>query len=344
MNALTDWHGKPYYSLDAYCKNTFHRKCYKIALDAHMTCPNRDGTLGSRGCIFCSKGGSGEFAVSTAGKSIEQQLSEGLSLFRKNFPAAGLPHEGPSSKDFSSGETSFAPCFIAYFQAYTNTYAPVKYLESIFSQALASPFVSGISIATRPDCLPPSVLSLLVNLKERFPDKFIWIELGLQTIHEDSAKYIRRGYELPCFTEAFEKLKRLSVPVIVHTILGLPGETKDDMYETIRFLNRLCPFGIKLQLLHVLRDTDLAAAYERGEFRILSKEEYLEILIHCLELLRPETVVHRVTGDGPRSLTLAPQWSLNKRDVLNSLHRQMKEQGAFQGRLFLPELLQKTTF
>ena len=174
MNPI--WHGKPYYSLDAYCKNTFHHKCYKIALNAHMSCPNRDGTLGHRGCIFCSAGGSGDFAVPTAGKSICKQLEEGLSLF----------HDKKVGQEF-----------IAYFQAYTNTYAPLPYLEQIYTEALECPDVCGISIATRPDCLPDEVLALLSRLKNGYPDKFIWVELGLQTIHQPTADYIRRGYALP---------------------------------------------------------------------------------------------------------------------------------------------------
>ncbi len=305
-NAPPDlWLGKPYYSLDAYCKNTFRHKCYKIALDAHMTCPNRDGTLGTRGCIFCSHGGSGDFAV-----PVEEPM-EGLALFRGK---------------------KVGTHFIAYFQAYTNTYAPVEYLERIFSQALSHPDICGISIATRPDCLPKEVISLLSRLKAQYPGKFIWIELGLQTMHDKSAAYIRRGYDLPCFTEAVRRLKQADLPVIIHTILGLPGETAEDMYRTIQFINACRPFGVKLQLLHVLKDTDLAEEYEKGAFQVLTMDAYLDILIHCLELLSPDIVVHRVTGDGPKGLTLAPLWSLNKRKVLNTLHALMRTRNTWQGR------------
>lgn len=306
------WLDKPYYSLDAYCKHTFGHKCYKIALDAHMTCPNRDGTLGSRGCIFCSAGGSGDFAVNTAGKSIEQQMTEGLALF---------------------GAKKTGSHYIAYFQAYTNTYAPLEVLRSTFSEALGHPDICGISIATRPDCLGDRVLELLAELRHRYPHKFIWVELGLQTIHEASARFIRRGYALPCFTDSFQRLTARGIPVIVHVILGLPGETEADMYETIRFLNVCRPFGIKLQLLHILKGTDLAEYYLENRFSTLSKEAYLDIATHCLELLHPDIVVHRVTGDGPRDLTIAPIWSLNKRNVLNSLHQKMRREGAYQGRL-----------
>ncbi|MBQ9142305.1 MAG: TIGR01212 family radical SAM protein [Lachnospiraceae bacterium] len=310
MTAIS-WYDKPYYSLDAYCKNTFQHKCYKIALNGGMTCPNRDGTLDNRGCIFCSAGGSGDFAA--LGESIEQQLAYGKTLF---------------------GDKKIGEHFIAYFQAYTNTYAPIDYLETIFTAALSYPQVCGISIATRPDCLGNDVLELLAELKRRFPHKFLWIELGLQTIHESTAEYIRRGYSLSCFEEAVTALKQRNIPYIVHVILGLPGETPEMIYQTITYLNTQKPFGIKLQLLHVLSGTDLATDYQNGLFDVYEKEEYLDILIHCLELLSSDIVIHRVTGDGPKDMLLAPVWSLNKRDVLNTLHRKMKLANTYQGRLF----------
>ncbi len=300
----TDWHGKPYYSLDAWCKNTYQHKCYKVALNAHMSCPNRDGTLGTRGCIFCSEGGSGDFAG---------DLTSGIRKIADKLP------------DMTS------PCIIAYFQAYTNTYAPYSYLEKVYTEALSYPLVCGISIATRPDCLPEEVLDLLSSLKERFPDKFIWIELGLQTIHQRTADFIRRGYELPCFEAAMKHLNAIGIPVIVHVILGLPGETEAQMLETVQYLNAFHPFGIKLQLLHVLENTDLADCYRNGAFDVLTKDAYLEIVTSCLELLSPDIVVHRVTGDGPKEILIAPQWSADKRDVLNSLHALMKKKNAHQG-------------
>lgn len=300
----TDWHGKPYYSLDAWCKNTYQHKCYKVALNAHMSCPNRDGTLGTRGCIFCSEGGSGDFAG---------DLTSGIRKIADKLP------------DMTS------PCIIAYFQAYTNTYAPYSYLEKVYTEALSYPLVCGISIATRPDCLPKEVLDLLSSLKERFPDKFIWIELGLQTIHQRTADFIRRGYELPCFEAAMKHLNAIGIPVIVHVILGLPGETEAQMLETVQYLNAFHPFGIKLQLLHVLENTDLADCYRNGDFDVLTKDAYLEIVTSCLEVLSPDIVVHRVTGDGPKKILIAPQWSADKRDVLNSLHALMKKKNAHQG-------------
>lgn len=309
----TDWHCKPYYSLDAYCKNTFHHKCYKIALNAHMTCPNRDGTLDTRGCIFCSAGGSGDFAIDSIDKNIDTQLAEGLALF---------------------GDKKIGNDFIAYFQAFTNTYAPIAYLEKVYRQALDSPAVCGISIATRPDCLSEEVLALLASLRREYFHKFIWVELGLQTIHKSTADFIRRGYPLSCFEKAILKLQAIEIPVIVHVILGLPGETNDMMLQTIQYLNRIKPFGIKLQLLHVLEHTDLATYYRSGAFATLTKEQYLDILIQCITHLSPDIVIHRVTGDGPKELLIAPTWSCNKRDVLNSLHKQMKELNAYQGRDF----------
>lgn len=317
MRPIPLWGDKPYYSINEYCKNRYHEKLYKIAIDAGFTCPNRDGTRGKRGCIFCSAGGSGDFAVKAVSKSVTEQIQEGLSLFKGKRVGTR---------------------FIAYFQAYTNTYAPVEHLRVLYTQALSHPDIAGISIATRPDCLPAECLDLLAELQVQFPYKFIWVELGLQTMHETTAEFIRRGYSLSVFENAMVELTKRNIPVIVHVILGLPGETADMQYETISYLNRLQPFGIKLQLLHILKGTDLAEYYQNSTngFTALGKQEYLDLLIGCIERLSPDIVIHRVTGDGPKDLLIAPTWSLNKRDVLNSLHRQMREQNAFQGRLYQP--------
>lgn len=312
------WLGKPYYSLDAYCRHTYGEKLYKIALNAGLTCPNRDGTLDTRGCIFCNAGGSGDFAVDMkAVPTVAAQLAEG----RKLFTCKNIHDEKTGSH------------YIAYFQAYTNTYGPISYLRRIYEDALTEKTVRGISIATRPDCMSEEVLTVLVDLKEKFPDKFVWIELGLQTIHERTARYIRRGYELECFDSAVRLLQNASIPVIVHVIIGLPGESEGDICQTIDYLNQTGIWGIKLQLLHILKGTDLETLYRNGSISVLSKEAYLDILIHCLERLSPETVVHRLTGDGAKDLLSAPLWSLNKRDVLNSLHHEMKIRQTFQGRL-----------
>ena len=307
------WNEKPYHSLDYDMKKRYGEKVYKIAIDAGMTCPNRDGKCGTGGCIFCSEGGSGDFAISKAAHnnidSIKSQLEKGKSLFHTK----------------KTGNL-----FIAYFQSFTNTYAPVETLDTLYREALDEPDVTGISIATRPDCLEAPVIELLDSLNKKYQDKFIWIELGLQTIHEETALLIRRGYSLDVFEEAVANLKRIHIPVIVHVILGLPHETPQMMLETCNYLNTMHIDGIKLQLLHVLKNTALAKLYEAKAFEVLDFEEYINIVIDCLEILSEDIVIHRVTGDGPRSLLIAPLWSLDKRRVLNTLHQQMKVRKTYQ--------------
>ena len=301
-----------YYALDTYLQNTFGQKVYKLALDGGMSCPNRDGTLGTGGCIFCSAGGSGDFAASRH-LSVTQQIDAQIAAARQKT-------------------VNSATSYIAYFQAYTNTYAPYAILEKLFTEAISHPMICALSIATRPDCLPEETVELLSRLNRRKP---VWIELGLQTIHEDTARYIRRGYSLSCFTDAMARLKAAGISqIIVHTILGLPKETDDMVLQTIRFLNTQSIQGIKLQLLHVLRDTDLAADYARGDFEVLTQEHYIDLLIRCLEQLSPETVIHRLTGDGPRNLLIAPQWSLRKRSVLNALQHELKIRNTWQGKYY----------
>ena len=303
------WLDKPYYSLHAMLQERFHEKVYKLSLNGGMTCPNRDGTLGTRGCIFCSAGGSGDFAADRL-LSVTKQIEQQKALIAKKRPV----HK-----------------FIAYFQAYTNTYAPVPYLEKLFREAICHPDIVALSIGTRPDCLGEDVLDLLDRLNRIKP---VWVELGLQTIHEDTARYIRRGYTLDCFEKAVKDLRARSLEVIVHTILGLPGEDRERTLQTIRYLNGQPIQGIKLQLLHVLKGTDLALDYERGLFETLTMESYLTLLIACLERLSPDIVVHRLTGDGPKDLLIAPVWSSAKRTVLNELHRRMKLENTWQGRLY----------
>ena len=307
------WGEKRYYSLDYYIKQTFHEKLYKIALDGGMTCPNRDGTLGSRGCIFCSAGGSGDFA-GDRNISIKEQLHAGKNLVRKK-------HTGSS--------------YIAYFQAYTNTYAPVSYLEQIFMEAICEPDIKVLSIATRPDCLSREILELLERLNQIKP---IWIELGLQTIHEKSADFIRRGYPLGVFEKAVMQLHRIGIPVIVHTILCLPGETEQMMLDTVSYLNTLPIQGIKLQLLHILKQTDLADYYEQSPFYLPSLEDYLQLLGLLISHLRPDIVIHRLTGDGPKDLLIAPTWTANKRLVLNSIQKYLKDTDIWQGKHYSPHI------
>ena len=317
------WNDKPYHSLDYELKNKYGEKIYKIALDAGMTCPNRDGTCGVRGCIFCSAGGSGDFAVKRdSGEiSISAQLEKGKQYFRSK---------------------NIGRYFIAYFQAYTNTYAPITKLETLYREALDEPSVIGISIATRPDCLGDDVLSLLDRLNREYHDKFIWIELGLQTIHENTAILIRRGYPLSVFEHAVIQLREISIPTIAHVIIGLPGEDQSMMLETCHFLAQKGINGIKLQLLHILKNTDLVELYRKKTFDILDMMEYIDIIISCLEVLPPDMVIHRVTGDGPGNLLLAPLWSLDKRRVLNTLHQEMRRRDTWQSKTCLSEAKTET--
>lgn len=303
------WGEKPYHSLDYELKKQFGKKVYKLALDGGMTCPNRDGTLGTEGCIFCSQGGSGDFAVLPGGcQDVWQQIERA-----KEKVAGKIGGEGP---------------YIAYFQSYTNTYGPLSYLEPLFSKAMAHPQVAGISVGTRPDCLPCEIVELLGELNRRKP---VWVELGLQTIHENTARFIKRGYELPVFEDAYKRLKEAGLTVVVHVILGLPGETKEMMTQTVDYLGRIPIDGIKLQLLHILKGTGLAAIYERDPFPVLSLEEYTDLVVELIARLPQSVVVHRISGDGPKALLVEPAWSGNKRLVLNTIGKKFRENGLYQG-------------
>ena len=297
---------KPYRSLNEYYREIFGRKTAKISLDGGFTCPNRDGTCGERGCLFCSAGGSGDFAENAA-LSITEQIENGKKQTSDKW------------KD---------PAYVAYFQAFTNTYAPVEELRRKYEEALSCDGVEGISIATRSDCLPEDVLDLLAELNQKTK---LWVELGLQTSDEESAKRIRRGYPLSVFEKAVKDLAKRKIPVIVHVILGLPGENRETILNTIDCVNRLPVQGIKLQLLHVLSDSDLAKLYEAGNYTPLTKEEYIALVGDCIAHLREDIVIHRLTGDGDKNTLLAPLWSLRKRDVLNSLHKYLKENNIRQG-------------
>lgn len=301
------WGEKRYYSLDYYLKETFGEKLYKLSLNGGMTCPNRDGKIDTRGCIFCSRGGSGDFASSPL-LSITEQIEEGKKQVSSKYKGSS---------------------YIAYFQAYTNTYAPVSYLRKLFFEAINHPDIRVLSIATRSDCLNDDIISLLSELNQLKP---VWIELGLQTIHEDTADFIRRGYSLDIFSDAVNRLRSEGITVIVHTILGLPGETEDMILDTIKYLNTLDIQGIKLQLLHILKDTDLADYYEEHPFWIPTMNEYFSLLSKCICFLRNDIVIHRLTGDGPKSLLIAPLWSGNKRQVLNQMQSYFKQHDIWQGK------------
>lgn len=289
-----------YYSFNEYLKNTFNQKIYKISLNAGFTCPNRDGKIDTRGCIFCSKGGSGDFAENP-NLSITEQIEQGKKRVEKKI---------------KNGR------YIAYFQAFTNTYAPIETLREKYFEAVNHKDIVALSIATRPDCLPDDVIALLDEINKIKP---VFVELGLQTINEKTAEYIRRGYPLSVYDEAVEKLKKINVNIVTHIILGLPNETKEDMMNSVKYVCNSRTDGIKLQLLHVLKGTDLANDYNAGKFKTLEFDEYLDIIKTCVEVIPDNIVIHRLTGDGAKKDLIAPLWSADKKRVLNSINKALSE-------------------
>lgn len=298
-----------YYSLNEYLKRRFGEPIYKLSLNGGMTCPNRDGKIGTGGCIFCSAGGSGEFAAS-AELDVNAQIE--------------------NAKRLVEGKTK-AKRFIAYFQPFTNTYAETEYLEELFMSAITRSDIAALSIATRPDCLEPDKIDLIARLNRIKP---VFVELGLQTIHDQTAKYIRRGYDLPIFDKAAADLKSVGANVVVHLILGLPGESREDMLKSVEYAANSGVNGIKLQLLHILSGTDLAVDYQQNPFHILTLDEYADLICDCIELLPPDMVVHRITGDGDKKLLIAPLWSGNKKLVLNTINKAMRLRNVEQGRRY----------
>ena len=294
--------------LNDHLKDRFGCKVYKIALNGAFTCPNRDGTLGTGGCIFCSAGGSGEFASDPA-LSVFEQIEEGKALLKNKI-----------------GDRECK--YIAYFQAYTGTYAPIDKLKKLYTEAICHSDIVALSVATRPDCLSDKVLALLSEINAVKP---VWIELGLQTIHKRSADYIRRGYELPVYDEAVRKLKDRGIEVITHVILGLPGESLTDMTDTVRYVCGSGVSGIKLQLLHILKGTDLAHEYEEGHISVLSEDEYIDILKECVKIIPDDIVIHRLTGDGDKKLLIAPLWSADKKHVRNRIQKEVLNVPQIQG-------------
>lgn len=282
--------------LNDYLKETFGCKVYKLAIDGGFTCPNRDGTLSDKGCIFCSGYGSGDFA-SARTLSITNQIENA---------------KAKVSDKIKTGK------YIAYFQAFTNTYAPVEVLKEKFHEAINHPDIVAISIATRPDCLPDDVILLLKELNLIKP---VWVELGLQTIHKASSDYIRRCYELPVYDEAVKNLKAIGINVITHVILGLPNETKEMMLETCDYVGKSGSCGIKLQLLHVIKGTDLEKEYLEGKFKCLELDEYVSLVKDCIDILPSDMIIHRMTGDGAKKTLIAPLWSADKKRVLNALNK-----------------------
>lgn len=289
-----------YTTLNNYLKERFGEKVYKIALNGGFTCPNRDGNIGTRGCIFCSKGGSGDFAESPD-LTITEQIDNGKKRLEKKI---------------KNGK------YIAYFQAFTNTYAPVEKLRAIYTEAIIHPDIIALSIGTRPDCLEDDVLALLDELNKIKP---IFVELGLQTINEDTARYIRRGYTLEVYDKAVADLHKIGINVVTHIILGLPCESKNDMLKSVEYACKVTD-GIKLQLLHILKGTDLAKDYEQGKFEVLTLEQYTEIIKECVQIIPENVVIHRLTGDGAKKDLIAPLWSADKKTVLNTINRALKNE------------------
>ena len=297
-----------YYSLNQYLRDTFGQKVYKIALDGGFTCPNRDGTLDTRGCTFCSAGGSGDFAADRK-KTITAQLSE--------------------AKERIAAKTN-AKHFIAYFQAYTNTYADISYLRTVFSEALCPDEIVALSIATRVDCLDDDVLQLLCELRETF-HKPIWVETGVQSTYDETLYRVRSGFTYTDCVQTIMRLHKYGIPSIVHLILGLPGENKDIMLESVKKVCALPIAGLKLQLLHVLSGTDLAEEYETSPFPVFEMEDYCQFVVTCIEHVPPNIVLHRITGDGQKKILIAPLWSGDKKRVLNRIHAIFRERNTWQG-------------
>lgn len=298
---------KRYYTLNQHLREVFGEKVFKVSLDAGFTCPNRDGVLGWGGCVYCSARGSGDFAGQVE-KSIHEQFVEVKEVMSRKWPNAK---------------------YLAYFQAYTNTYAPIERLREVYEQALQEEGVVGISIATRPDCLPEEVLDYLEELNQR---TYLWVEIGLQSIHDRTMEWVGRGHTYSDFVQGLEKLQQRKIRVCAHMIFGLPGETLEDMKVSVQAVAELPLQGLKLHLLHVLRGTPLAKIYEREPFPLLSQEEYVTLISDVLEILPPQMIIHRLTGDAPRKDLIAPLWSLKKWEVLNAIDRELERRGTWQGK------------
>ena len=296
-----------YYSYNRFLKEMFGEKIYKISLDGGFTCPNRDGTLSVGGCIFCSEGGSGDYSESAL-LSIPEQIARGKAQTEKKFTGSR---------------------YIAYFQAFTNTYAPVDRLRQLYEAAMEPPEIVALAIGTRPDCLPENVLDLLTELNRRKP---VFLELGLQTCHDSTAAFLNRGYATEMFTRAVLACADRGIRTTAHLILGLPGETPAMLAETLAYINALPVGGVKLSMLHILKHTRLAEIYAAHPFPVFTLEGYVDCVISCIEQLRPDIVIERITGDGPKDLLIEPKWSAHKRQVLNTIHQEMKRRDSYQGR------------
>ena len=304
---MNEWNGKRYHSLNYFLRHRFGEKVFKISIDGGFSCPNRDGTISTGGCLFCSESGSGDFAGNRE-CSIHNQFIDIKNMMQKKW---------------KSGK------YIAYFQAYTNTYAPVDELREKYYSAIQEEGVVALAIATRPDCLPEDVLELLEELNKKV---YVWVELGLQTVSDETARIINRGYKLTTFERAIKSLKDRNIDFVVHSIFGLPGESKVDMLSTIDYIAHSGAKGIKFHLLHLMKETPMVKLYERGELEFLSQEDYIDLICRGISMLPEDMVVHRLTGDAPRDLLIGPMWSLKKWEVLNAIDAAMEENGYYQGR------------
>jgi radical SAM protein (TIGR01212 family) len=300
------WGQKPYNSLNYFLRNKFGEKVFKVSLDAGFSCPNRDGTISSGGCVFCSERGSGDFA-GCRDFSITKQFEDIKEMMSKKW----------SSKKY-----------IAYFQAYTNTYGDLDLLRRKYEEAISQEGVVALAIATRPDCLSPDIIDLLKEINKKL---YVWIELGLQTADDRVAKIINRGYKLEVFEKALKDLREAGLDVVVHTIFGLPEEKREDMLNTIKYLSHKDIQGIKIHLLHLMENTPLEKLYELGRLSFMTMEEYVDLVCQAIKLLREDIVIHRLTGDAPRDLLIEPMWSLKKWEVLNAIDKKLIENNWYQG-------------
>lgn len=304
-----EWNGKRYHSLNYFLRNKFKEKIYKISLDGGFTCPNRDGKVGIGGCTFCSSKGSGDYAGDRV-LSIKNQFDDRKKMMEKKWK------EGK---------------YIAYFQAYTNTYAPVDELRRKYEEALAQDDVIALSIGTRPDCIDDDVLDLLEEINKK---TYLWVELGLQTINDETGRNFNRGYDLKTFEESLKKLRERNIEVVVHTIFGLPEETKEDMLKTIDYVAHSGAQGIKFHLLHLMEGTKMVEDYESGKLKFLSQEEYIDLICKSISIIPSDMVVHRLTGDAPRESLIGPMWSLKKWEVLNAIDKALADNDIWQGKEF----------